>query len=58
MHVEVTIVALAGNDYKISQYVRNAYEGRLKAHIDIVRDEEATGTASALRLVKDKIKVR
>ncbi|CAG8481368.1 7800_t:CDS:10 [Ambispora leptoticha] len=52
---DVMIIAQQSGEQKISSYIKNIYEGKLKPSLEVVRDEHG-GTADVLRSVKDKIR--
>ncbi|KAG9292832.1 hypothetical protein G9A89_016194 [Geosiphon pyriformis] len=52
---DVMIISLPSGEHKLTSYLKNTYEGKLKPTLEIVR-EENLGTADILRVVKDKIK--
>ena len=54
---DVMVVTHPDAEHKIGTYLKNAYDGKIKPSLEVSKEDDA-GTADALRVVKDKIKVR
>ena len=53
---DVMVVTHPDAEHKIGTYLKNAYDGKIKPSLEVCKEDDA-GTADALRVVKDKIKV-
>ncbi|CAG8514590.1 18630_t:CDS:10 [Acaulospora morrowiae] len=51
---DVIIVSESGGEHKIGHYLKNVYEGKLRPHLEVIKED--VGTADALRFIKEKIK--
>lgn len=55
--IDVIVVSLNSGSKKLGHYLDRVYEGSGSLHITLEVVDDNTGTADALALIKDKIKV-